>query len=553
MVVTKNNDRIIVVFLIIVCFSIHFLTAIHAGSLSPDGTQYISIGKNIAESGKYQSNGSHFPDIIQPPFYPLCIAILYLIIGDAFISGFLATSLFKALCIVPLFLLGRMLFDKSVAIITSILFIFYPLLFSNSCKILTEPVYCFFLLWVVYLIFIFLKEKSYHTSISIGIMIGVAYSTRVEGILLLFIFFSFTAIECITSKNIWINLKYFLSCLMGFLIIYIPLSGFIYLHSGQWMPSPKIKLILTHQKMWRSSAIEPSFRTAPGHLKSQMNRFKYSSEIHGLMANKLFFDIKPDKTIRNPQLHNKSTFKFARETIAEQISSRLSTYFRNLFHVYKTLNYHWVVPPLLLLLLPIGFFGQPWAKYTWIVNIRLLIILFFLSLFLFSHFEYRFLFPVITLGLFWWAKGIIHFIQWISMSLNAINICLSERFLKTLVVLIIVLSMLPSLIIIMNINKIKMERDLDIAELIKKYVPENTTVIDRTPESSYLADKKYATLPYVDYQGLLHYSLRFPKAVLVFRKEDKPERPELAKQLEDYRKQKKYNMIYSKDCFIIFL
>ena len=554
----RLTDNWLLLLLIVVCFLIHLYSALKYGTLTADGTQYASLGKNLIKLGKYQSDGSHFPDIIQPPLYPIFISILYIFTKNSYLSAISVASIFRGLCILPLFLLGKTLFTNRTAILTSILFIFYPLLFNFAIKINSETTYCFFFLTAVYLLFLFSKKVSSKMAIIIGIIIGCSYSIRIEGYLLIITFVFFLLLEKSKTFPMVSIFKYFFCCIVGFSIIYLPLSFFIHSQTGKWIFCPKARLILIHQGIWRTSDSDPAFHSSSKTMKYERAIFKYSPEKLDLQANVLFFGkagTHAESTESKNYFDHDSTLSGNLRKIRQFFIFRILTYFKNLFSVYKHLTTHLFMPPLLLPIFILGILANPWSKDLWDVNIRFFVILFVSSAFLFSHFSLRFFFTVIPITLFWAANGILHISQWTSQSLNSINFNIREKVVRSFLLVILILSFIPSYILVAKSNSQKMSHYKRVADLITSHVPQNTFVIARKPQSSYLANRKYATLPYLNFDELILYSQQFSQSALVFPDKDHLIRPELGKQLKELAEvhitDPRFEIIQERGCTIV--
>ena len=78
-----------------------------------DSTIYVRAAKGILE-GKWA-------ETIVPPFYPMLIAAAQFVTGDFELAGILISIIFGTLLIIPVFNLGRELYDARVGMIAALL------------------------------------------------------------------------------------------------------------------------------------------------------------------------------------------------------------------------------------------------------------------------------------------------------------------------------------------------------------------------------------------------------------------------------------------------
>ena len=76
--------------------------------LSPDGEHYVSLGYHLLHSGQYVSNGSQFPDIVQPPFYPFLLGV-FSFVFEPVLAGKLISFLAGMSLIVAVYLFVKRL------------------------------------------------------------------------------------------------------------------------------------------------------------------------------------------------------------------------------------------------------------------------------------------------------------------------------------------------------------------------------------------------------------------------------------------------------------
>jgi len=333
---------------------------------------------------------------------------------------------------------------------------------------------------------------------------------------------------------------------------------FVNSQSGQWILSPKIRLILIHKKIWALSDLEPGFHHSSKDLRHEKALFKYSHRSASLLANELFYkngSSSLDQKKYDFSYPTKGLFLSKVKGIAKFAYFSIWTYISNLYKIYKNIGYTLVFPPLLFPMLLFGLIGEPWTKELWRINLSLLAIIIISSSFLLSHLDFRFFFPIVPIVLLWCAMGIVCFSKRAVASLKNIGKIVSFNLVTYLIVGIIVSSVIPSMVSICITNHNQRREQKEIATLIEKNVPFDATVIARNPQSCYLAKRKYAPLPYLTFEELLDYASRFSKSALVLTKQDEPLRPELSHRLNQLiggtGENAPYKIVLDKGCTIV--
>lgn len=160
---------------------------------SDDAAVYADLARNILTGHGLVSNTLYPVFLVKmsppltiwpslyPPFYPLILALGFLIFGasensSAFVNGFffLATIPF-------IYLLATKLFNKGVALLSLTWYVFNPSVLAFSVSGMTESLFAFLITSSAYLLF---SVKNIFLFF-VGLLIGFSYLTRLPGILLL--------------------------------------------------------------------------------------------------------------------------------------------------------------------------------------------------------------------------------------------------------------------------------------------------------------------------------------------------------------------------------
>lgn len=177
----NENPCILLPLLIIPTFFIRYFIA-NGQIIAPDGVFYIKIAKDIA-SGNLQGISEYgFFNL-----YPFLIALFQTIFGDWEFSGKMVSIIFGSLTIIPIYLLVGGLFNKNVAIVSSLLYMVHPRFVEYSSDVLREPVFWLFSVTALWLVWEGITHKKILPFVLASLATGFAMFTRVEGALVVVI------------------------------------------------------------------------------------------------------------------------------------------------------------------------------------------------------------------------------------------------------------------------------------------------------------------------------------------------------------------------------
>lgn len=172
------------VFICILIFLLSFVTRVLFIFLSDypkkalefyDAPSWNGVAINLLnKKGFLEPSGE--PTSVRPPVYPLFLAGIYLIFGvNNYGVVYIIQSILSSLTNVILFLFCVQFINYKVGIISSLIFTFWPPFVVYSGIICSETLYTFLL---SVFIFLFLRSKSYVSSILLGVLLGVINLTR---------------------------------------------------------------------------------------------------------------------------------------------------------------------------------------------------------------------------------------------------------------------------------------------------------------------------------------------------------------------------------------
>ena len=151
----KNNERHFLILLFIVTFllrSIYAFIAFNNNNTTSwaDDWEYLSMGTQIS-SGVWDpriiNDGRHMQ---VAPLLPIIIAISLKIIGNSYIPIFILNCILTSLLVPLLYLVGKELFNRKIAILFSIWGLFFLDYYKYNPHLLKEPLVFFFLPLTLY-------------------------------------------------------------------------------------------------------------------------------------------------------------------------------------------------------------------------------------------------------------------------------------------------------------------------------------------------------------------------------------------------------------------
>lgn len=532
--VNKRRELFGLVILIFIAFLIRFFVLKYFTILCVDCTQYVTLAKNLINKGQYVSDGSHFPDIIQPPLYPFILSAFIPLFDNPELIGRIISAIFGSLLIIPFFFLGQRIFSKKAAFVGSILIAFYPALIESSVHPATESVFIFFIYTAMLTGWIAIERWNRAYFFLTGALFALSYLTRVEGIAYLPAFLLFSIIYSIANKKGLKGLLLPALVLLGFLICIFPYQVYVGKKMGSPFVIPKAKLILTHRALSRSLANTNAFEGMTKIQRAEKVYFGLNNDSSELLVNYIFFN------------HDRHTIKKETKKVDEkQYASRLSPpiYFKvitfNLWRTYKEgYLYGHILPHGLIIFLIIGFFNNFWAYPHWNKNLYLIIMLLAGHVFILSHFEARFLFPSTPIILLWLSIGILKAEQWLtetaesypSIKTRAAGYKLS----MAILVLFLAASVLPFTYMVFQQNFRRDDSLKKIGLWMKENVRHDSAIIASKPQSAFYGNMRYLTLPYAEYEKVLLYAkARCGDYILLYREEDIELRPQLKQLMEE--------------------
>lgn len=162
------------------------LFTLDTGIALDDMFQYDALAESIRWGRGYTWYGG-IPTAARAPLYPLFLAVIYFLFGHSFFAARIAQAVLASFLPLIVYLLGRRLFDRRVAVGAAWVLVFYPLFMLYPLGLITENL--FFLLVPLTVLCLFkaidTSRNSYYALA--GLLLGLCILTRsvISGLVLL--------------------------------------------------------------------------------------------------------------------------------------------------------------------------------------------------------------------------------------------------------------------------------------------------------------------------------------------------------------------------------
>ena len=227
--VLRHKDMILIVILFLLALALRIYSFRFVDVIPTDGTSYVETARAIGR-GEIDGLGVY-------GFYPALIWVVNSFISDGELSARIVSLLFGSMLVVPLYLLGKEIFSRSVAVSACLVAIVWPPLVNSSCQVLTQSTHTTLQLTGVYFVWRAFKGYRISDGYLAGVFFGLTFLTRPEGILLFFmtpIAFFYYRFKEIVKKPV------FLWAYSGSFFVFFAINLLLVHHvTGDWQLSAK--------------------------------------------------------------------------------------------------------------------------------------------------------------------------------------------------------------------------------------------------------------------------------------------------------------------------
>jgi len=452
-----------------------------------DEPAYLILARSFL-SGQGYSHYSGLADVYLPPGYPLLVGLANWFVRDWMVASDVWFLVGGAAALLPLFLLGRALYDARTALIAGLIYALSPALAAGTLfgGSLTEPPYLFFLLGGLYFGYQMFERDRWQDSLLAGICFSAAYLIRLEGRLYFFVFLAYRLLRFLwSSETNWRRAFGRLALYaLGFGVLAMPYLVYLHSATGEWVLAKRSSqayvaakalmrddLLLYDLEMW---GLDP---------KGQEVRY-YSSDGVEIPLLTLFFD--------DPVEFTKDVFLNAQRTFDLFMQPGFFGSYLMVFVALGLVSVSWdwrrVAGEgfLLLGLLPLAGF--------WLFNVTP-----------------RDVFPALPILALWAGRGLVYFGRWVDRTGKNLRQVrarpTAERWVKALVLLAIAVFLL-----VMNYRVCRNPYAAHIYELkgvarwIEQNTPPHAVIMTRQPGIAFHAERKWVVLPHAPFPECLQYA-----------------------------------------------
>lgn len=177
----RNSGTLAAVLLCLVCAGV-FGFAVRVTPLYEDALHYLSLADHLAAGAGYRSSILHFPDLMQPPLYPVLVALFSKLLPSSHAAAIVVCLLAHLLSLGALYRLHGIAWGGRGRLVTVAIGAAHPVVAIGG-QLLLEPLFLCLLGWGVYLALRGLQlGKSRHAAAA-GALLGLALLTRSEAVL----------------------------------------------------------------------------------------------------------------------------------------------------------------------------------------------------------------------------------------------------------------------------------------------------------------------------------------------------------------------------------
>ncbi|MBW2149090.1 MAG: glycosyltransferase family 39 protein [Deltaproteobacteria bacterium] len=473
-----------------------------------DGVIYATLAGNLtAGKGFLGLFGS--TELIFPPLYPLLIAGIMVVTGDAESAARWVSIIAGTMIVVPVFGLARRMYGRWVAWAASVLTAFYPLMLAASTATFSEMTFTLFVFTAVAAAWWGGNKGLKRFFVASGILFGLGHLVKPQAMFLMAAVLAASLVLLPETRNSGARaLAFLLSMLIPFLLVIAPYVAFLYRHTGKVLLEGK-------------SSVNYHISRRVG---SGMN---FKEAAFGLDNEGRSTGILPD--------HSRLVGLYGFRDTISTLPALLRNAVRNLRPMVKK-SFLIVFSPVVVALVAIGWTAKPWDR--WRLECELFLawtVAALVGMVLALNVVERYFPPMAPFVLIWTARGMRGVVEWFGETSRTLNLpgtgALARIFLWILVAATITSGAGLFMATTVYSESKVLEARLAGLWLLQHTPPPRRIMAGHSP-IAYYARGEYFLTPYAPAESLLKYARRHRVEYLAVDERYLDDRPQIARWID---------------------
>lgn len=178
----RNRDLTLLLILFGIALGVRLVAVRQNYLIAEDGILYIDMARALA-AGQYDPE--LFGRYAYYAFFPLLIVPFHKLLGEWVLAGQMISTICGALTVIPLYLLGRQMFEEKIAFLGALFYIVCPNLVRYSAEVLRDIPHILFFTTALWLGYKGIKDNKLILIGLAGVSIALSAFLRIEGLTLL--------------------------------------------------------------------------------------------------------------------------------------------------------------------------------------------------------------------------------------------------------------------------------------------------------------------------------------------------------------------------------
>lgn len=351
------------------------------------------------------------------PMFSVCIALFSFVFSDFALSARMVSLVAGVLVLLPVYFFAKEVFNHKIAIISAALLAVFPPIAFYSTSAWSESTYMAFSVFGIYFGWKTVKKKSVLQGFVTGILFGLAYLTKPEGIGYFAVYLAILLILLVVRPKrrkhfgSWALIPFYI---LGFVLMSAPYVLFLHQSTGQWTLSSKV---LANQQF------EANYYTDEAYDFNSLNSDNTQMPMDMIFHEGNFLEL---------------VHKQQQPTQSIGLGLLVKKYSKNLFQLLKK-DIPALFGVILGILAVLGLFGKGWSKQAVPINGYLLsyVIFFWLCVVPLFHINDRYLLSGFVLCFVWMGKGVVLWFEWMTDVLKKLNSPKVQHYYKSLAIVFV--------------------------------------------------------------------------------------------------------------------